>query len=222
MQSVILNRIRRTTLFVRARMGFAAAIALFASRAAATPSAADTATAETLFRHAQSLIKQGKFSEACPKLVESNRLDPASGTLLELATCYEGEGKMASAWLALEGVKAIADIEKRPRRVTLAEERLAKVQRKLSRLTVNVSAEAAAIEGLEVRRDDSVVGHAALGVAVPVDQGTPRNLGVSEGGSSRFMNKVHAGIEGDNKTVQSPHASNGSPLPPGQFGSFSG
>jgi serine/threonine-protein kinase len=51
---------------------------------ASAQSAADKAAAEALFDHGVRLMKQNNFAEACPKLEESDRIDPAVGTLLYL------------------------------------------------------------------------------------------------------------------------------------------
>ena len=58
----------------------------------------DPAAAQALFDQGRDLMRQNKHAEACPKLAESNRLDPAIGTLFHLADCYEQSGRVASAW----------------------------------------------------------------------------------------------------------------------------
>ena len=53
--------------------------------------------AEDLFRQGQDRLQVGLTREACELLTSSHRLDPALGTLLNLALCNEKEGKIASA-----------------------------------------------------------------------------------------------------------------------------
>jgi hypothetical protein len=139
-----------------------------------------TAAAEVLFQDGRALYEQGKYSEACPKLAESHRLDPATGTLLTLALCHEGEGKLASAWTELMDVKGRARQEGRDDREKIASERADGLRPRLSTLTVEVPAEVAKTEGLEVRVDGLALGAASFGIAVPVDGGEHR-IEASEG-----------------------------------------
>jgi hypothetical protein len=63
-------------------------VAMFlAASAIAAPSVAqrqDTVAAQALFDEAKQLMANKRFDEACPKLEESNRLDPGVGTLLRM------------------------------------------------------------------------------------------------------------------------------------------
>ncbi|HEY0463370.1 MAG TPA: hypothetical protein VGC79_04135, partial [Polyangiaceae bacterium] len=61
--------------------------------ARAEAGAAQKAAAESLFDDGLKAMKSGHFSEACPKLEESERIDPAIGTLLYLGECYEKVGR---------------------------------------------------------------------------------------------------------------------------------
>jgi len=51
-----------------------------------------------LFQKGVELMAIGKSAEACEKFDSSHQLDPALGTMLRLADCYERTGKTASAY----------------------------------------------------------------------------------------------------------------------------
>ncbi len=139
--------------------------------ALAEGSLADKAAAQTLFDEGRKLMADGKFAEACPKLGESQRLDPGVGTQFHLADCYERIGQTASAWAgfleAASGAKALGQTE----REKVARERAAALAPRLSKLTI-VAARAADVPGLEIKRDGSAVGRPLWGTAVPVDPGS--------------------------------------------------
>src|SRR5882757_7808503 len=49
----------------------------------------DAVRAEALFDEGRRLMTAGDFTAACPKFASSQALDPAIGTALNLANCYE-------------------------------------------------------------------------------------------------------------------------------------
>ena len=132
--------------------------------------AQEQAAAEALFQDARQLMQDGKFAEACPKLVDSNKLDPAVGTLLYLGECYEKNGQSASAWATFQAAAESAHKAAQPERARVASDRASALLAKLSKITITVAAQARTA-GLEVKRDGTDVGEATWGVGVPVDPG---------------------------------------------------
>lgn len=130
----------------------------------------DPAAAEALFGQARVLMNTQRYSEACPKLAESQRLDPGIGTQFRLAVCYEYEGKLASAWAAFLEVASLATASGQHERARAASRRASLLESRLPRLKIAVPA-ASRAPGLEITRDATVVGEAQWDVALPVDPG---------------------------------------------------
>lgn len=131
---------------------------------------ADSTVAEALFQEGRRLSAEQRYAEACPKFAESQRLEPAIGTLLNLATCHIAEGKTASAWSEFTRALGEGQRNNRPDVIELAQAQLAELQPKLSRLVVDVAPERE-LPGLEVRLDGQLLHQPAWGVAAPIDPG---------------------------------------------------
>jgi hypothetical protein len=153
----------------RLALGTALAAALLAAPAVAR--ADNAAAAEALFVEGRKLLEEKRYDLACPKLAESHRLDPATGTLLALALCREGEGKLASAWAAYIEAGARAHTEKNAEREAAAKERAAGLEPKLPRLVVKLAPGVAAPVGMVLTRDGDPLGQGSLGSSLPVDPG---------------------------------------------------
>jgi len=163
-----MTRTRRTAL------AFAVAATLAATTAHAPPAhagnAQDSAVAQSLFDDATKLITAGNWADACPKLEESQRLDPEQVTEFKLADCYEHVGRTASAWTTFLDLAEVARKANRADRERVARDRAGQLEPKLTRLTVEVPPDARA-PGLVVKRDGEVLGEGQYGVAVAVDPG---------------------------------------------------
>lgn len=132
------------------------------------PAAAqNAAVAESLFREAREAMKAGDYETACPKLRESQRLEPSAGATLNLAVCEQRSGRLATAWsLFREIVDTLsADDERR----SLALRHLAELEPLVPRLRVITES------GLDsrtfVRLDGVVMHEASLLTEWPLDPG---------------------------------------------------
>jgi hypothetical protein len=152
-------------------------LALLATSAAGQPR--DRAAADALFQAARAEFDRGEFASACEKFAESHRLDPAPGTLLNLALCHEKTGRIASAW---EGFRQVADML-HDERVDFARTRSSSLESRLPWLTLHLPKEAT--DGIRVFRDGIELGSASLGIPLPVDPG-PHTLVVEAPGRLRY------------------------------------
>jgi hypothetical protein len=196
---------------------FAAAASLLAVLVAtgdANAQGGETATAESLFRQGKQLMDAKDFARACPMLAESYRLDPATGALFALATCHEGEGKLASAWSRFADAGSRAQREGRADRVSAAKARMAAIEPKLSMLLIAVPDAVVALPGFELKRDGIVLGQALIGVSVPVDGGD-HVIDVAAAGKRPWRTSVTIRPEKDKRTVSVPSLEDaaGAPAP---------
>ena len=160
---------------------------------------ADPAGARVLFAEGRKLMAEKHYDQACPKLEESLRLDSGIGTMFNLADCWEHSGRTASAWGMFLDAASAARAANQNERMKVAKDRAAKLEPKLSRLTIRG---AATEPGLEVRRDGQLVGQAAFDTAVPVDPGSHR-VDVTATGKKPFSTNVEVGVSAS-ATVQIP------------------
>lgn len=141
--------------------------------AAAEVTAGQRATAEALFQQAVELMEQKKFSQACDQFAASQELDPALGTTLYLADCYEQIGKTASAWALFQEAADGARRANQSDREQIANERAANLKLRLSKLELRVPA-THRVPGLELRINDEIVPAASWNTGMPVDPGKTR------------------------------------------------
>jgi hypothetical protein len=139
----------------------------FTDAAPAAAQSQDAAAAEVLFRAGRTAADAGDYATACAKFHESERLDPALGTLLNIADCEEKLGRLATAWTAYEEVaQRLPDDDERH---TIAATRSAALGPRLPRLRIRLAADAPL--GTQVQRDGVALGAASLDTLLPVDPG---------------------------------------------------
>jgi hypothetical protein len=163
-------------------LGWVLASASTARAQASGPGAA--ALAEGLFQDAKRLMAEGNFQEACPKLAESHRLDPAGGTALLLGSCHESMKRWASAWAAYKEAEGFAIKDHRSDREQRAKERLREVEVRLGWLRLRVPAALQGAEGLRVRVGTLEIPRAAWTSPLPLDPGEYRVSAGLPGGCS--------------------------------------
>ena len=175
-------------------------VSLLASVDARAEVTEEKAEAQGLFDIGKKLMLEGKFEEACPKLADSLRIDPAIGTMLFLADCYESVGRTASAWAEFREAQAVA-ARQMDLRERVARDRANALEGRLTKLVIIVSSPAAA--DLRVKRDGLDVGEALWGAAIAVDPGV-HAISVSAPNKKDWTTSVTMGLAGSPSSVTVP------------------
>jgi hypothetical protein len=137
----------------------------------AAPALAQKAEANVLFDEGRSLMAKKDYAAASAKLEQSQQLDPAVGTLLNLGECYTALGRTASAWSAYRDAASLAATTKQTDRERYANQKARELDARLSRLELAV-ASPARVPGLTITRNGVLVPEGLWGAAIPVDPGT--------------------------------------------------
>ncbi len=147
---------------------FASVATILSSPFTVNAQAEDQAAARELFNAGRELLKEQRYTDACPKFEAARKLYESAGIILNLGDCYEHLGRTASAWTEFGEAFAIAQRTGRSAEAAEAAKRQAALEPMLSRLVVRV---AHATPGLQVSRDGAELPSAAWGTAIPVDPG---------------------------------------------------
>jgi hypothetical protein len=175
---------------------FGLAVALAAPPAFAEPR--DAAAAEALFRQGREAADAGDHATACEKFKESNRLDPALGTVFNIADCEEKLGRLATAWQLFQEVAQ--RLPANDDRQGIAKERARTLEPRLPRLAVRLAEKAPA--DTHVQRDGVDLGAASLDTALPVDPGPHSVTATAAGYEKRVFNVVLREAESQTIEVQ--------------------
>jgi hypothetical protein len=125
------------------------------------------AAADALFNDARAAMVAKRFDVACTKFRESNRLDPAVGTLFNLAHCEVQRGQLVTAWALYREV-----LEKLPpgdSRTPVAKAQAQSLDGRVPRLTIRVRGEMPA--GTVVTVAGLALSPASLNSPLPLNPG---------------------------------------------------
>jgi hypothetical protein len=178
----------------------AALVSISAGTARAQVSPSDAAIANTLFEDGRKLMHEKNFAEACPRLERSYKLDPAAGTLLNMAVCHEAIGRTASAWNEFKDSLALARRENRPERVKFAQSHLDGLKDRVCSLTVR---QVGQDPGLEWKIDGVKMGTESLGLALPIDPGV-HTIDAIAPGKKAWKTTVEIRRDGETKSLEIP------------------
>jgi serine/threonine-protein kinase len=176
----------------------AALLTLASPASAASPQ--DQAAAEVLFTDGRKLAASGDFEHGCAKFAESQRLDPASGTLLNLGDCYEKLGKFASSWATFKECEAMARLAGDSKRQAEAARRAELLTPQLAKLALVVPPDAR-VPGFELRRDGTLIGEGQWGSSLPIDVGT-HTIEAKAPGYKPWSTEIRIDVNGAAATVR--------------------
>jgi serine/threonine-protein kinase len=185
------------SLFARLAVGALPVAAMVSSVSSALAQSRGPSPAEKLFAEGRALDGQGLHDEACAKFEASETLEPAVGTLLNLATCAERAGRTATAWQRYREAAVLAARRADAEREAVANRGAAALENRRFRLLLRPPTSPLPPSTV-LSRDGGPVLPSDLGVAVPVDPGAhtltatapgyrPWSASVDVGGGARIV-----------------------------------
>lgn len=159
----------------------------------------NTALAEQLFLDGQKLMEAGDYAAACPKFADSQRLDPALGTLMHLASCHEKAGRTATAWSEFTDAAALAHKANQVERENFAHSHASALEGQLQKVIIELPRPP---EGTTIRLDGNILPTGVLGTEIPLDPGD-HTLEVSAPGKKTWrQSKLNLGPSATVSRVQ--------------------
>src|SRR5262245_26802108 len=98
---------------------------------------ADKARADKLFEEGRKYLQRKEYALACTAFEQSQQAEPAIGTQLNIALCYETWGKLANARKAYLEAEQIAKTKK-DKRAKHARKKVDELEPKLARLRIAI------------------------------------------------------------------------------------
>jgi hypothetical protein len=149
-------------------MAVAYAIAALLSVEGEAAAQSNAAIAEKLFLDGRALLSAGKVHEACAKFADSQRADPALGTLMHLAACHEKDHRPATAWSEFTDAAEQARNSGQHDREHFAQAHAAALEKVLQKVVIEV---APPVAGIDVKLDAQPLPAGVIGTEVPLDPG---------------------------------------------------
>jgi hypothetical protein len=133
----------------------------------------DRAAAEELFLRGKEAMTHQDYARACKFFEDSYKLDPAMGTLLNLAVCHRDSGHASTAWGEFKQLEGQALRASPPQldRAKVAREQADALYPRVSRIKVLVLP-SVRVPGIEVQVDGRVQAESLWDIGVPADPGT--------------------------------------------------
>jgi hypothetical protein len=160
--------------------------------------------ADQRFEDGRKLMVAGKFEAACTAFEDSQQLDPAVTTLLNLGACREKASQLASAVTVFRAAERAARQEgaKSAELAKIAAAHVKRLEPRLSTMTVMVP-RAQRIDGLVIERGGTRIDAKQWDLPVPIDGGT-YELVARAPGHSAWSKTIVVDPERDAKTIYVP------------------
>lgn len=125
--------------------------------------------AESSFAEGVKLMHADRCVDAIAKFQESQHLDPASGTALNLAYCQARLGRVATAWLTYRQAITLAQAQNKPEHERMARTEAEKLEPDLPRLTLRIPETSNVVVTIEL--DGELLSPDLWSVPIPTDPG---------------------------------------------------